>query len=79
MNLEHVVLPSPTTMLMEQAAAAGLAWSAQVDVPWFLAGAMGVGVPAGIAAGSVVAENGHVLFLVSFMSSLSVRICLFTK
>lgn len=61
-----------TTMLMEQAATAGLAWVAQVNVPWFLAGAMGVGVPAGIAAGMVVTENSHVFLLVSFMSSRTV-------
>lgn len=53
-------------MLADKAVNVALVWAAPVDVPWFLAGAMGVGVPIAIVAGAMVTENVTILSLVSF-------------
>lgn len=42
----------------------GVLWAAGLNVPWFLAGAAGVGVPAGIAASSTVSGNSRFMALV---------------
>ena len=48
-------------------------WAANVNIPWFLAGA-GVGVPAGVtAAGAATTGDGRVFALVS--SFVNERTC----
>lgn len=51
--------------MIQYVARFGMNWVAQVDAPWFVAGVLGAGVPTGLAAGSVITDDGKAFSLVS--------------